>query len=222
MSTLNKFHIDLDSLLTLQGLGVFWKDISGRYLGCNSVISTKLNFASRHDIEGMSDFDLPIRKCEADALHHGDLQVIKSATAMQFDYSINQNHEVIRFSTFKAPLFDEYGKIVGIYGIDNYQFANLLKPHSTLSKDKLKNNLKTNLSLIHKDTHETLTLAQQQSKCLMLLIAGYSSKQIANKLGLSSRTVDYYLQHIRKILGCASSKEMITTYYSQIVNKFSY
>lgn len=67
----------------------------------------------------------------------------------------------------------------------------------------------------HKDTLKPLALTRQQFNCFSMLMNGYSSKQIARALELSPRTVDNYLQHIRKLLGCHSGKEMISTYLSQ-------
>jgi len=65
---------------------------------------------------------------------------------------------------------------------------------------------------LHKGTRQPLTLAPQQSKCLQLLLQGYSSKEIAIKLNLSYRTVEHYLQRLRSMLGCRTSKEMIAAY----------
>lgn len=70
--------------------------------------------------------------------------------------------------------------------------------------------------LFHKDTSKPVVLAKQQMRCYQLLIEGDSAKEIAAKLDLSIRTVNHYLGHIRKILGCRSSKEMIAVYNTAI------
>lgn len=68
------------------------------------------------------------------------------------------------------------------------------------------------LTLFHKNTNEPLILSIQQSRCLKLLLQGYSSKAIAIKMNISHRTVEHYIENIRKILGCKTSKELIVTY----------
>lgn len=55
-------------------------------------------------------------------------------------------------------------------------------------------------------------LSIQQINCLNLLMQGNSAKQIANQLHLSQRTVENYLQHIRKKMSCKSSLELIHKY----------
>lgn len=71
--------------------------------------------------------------------------------------------------------------------------------------------------LFHKDNAKPIILAPQQMKCFKLLIAGLTAKEIAVQLNLSYRTVNHYLDRLRKVLGCRSSKEMISVYRSQMV-----
>lgn len=71
--------------------------------------------------------------------------------------------------------------------------------------------------LFHKDSAKPIILAPQQMKCFKLLVAGLTAKEMAIKLNLSYRTINHYLDRLRKILGCRSSKEMISVYRSQIL-----
>lgn len=66
--------------------------------------------------------------------------------------------------------------------------------------------------ILNNDTLNPLYLAPQQMRCLILLLSGKSSKEIGLKLGLSHRSVEHYIQNIRKILGCKNSKELMTSY----------
>lgn len=52
-------------------------------------------------------------------------------------------------------------------------------------------------------------LPPQQARCLKLLLEGKTSKQIAVELGLSYRTVEHYLQFVRKKLNCRNKIELI-------------
>jgi len=61
-------------------------------------------------------------------------------------------------------------------------------------------------------------LPPQQYRCVQLLAAGHSAKQIAALLNLSKRTVENYLAHVKKILRCHNSKELIAMYYSLELN----
>jgi len=103
------------------------------------------------------------------------------------------------------------------FTLKNDLLSNSLKFKEEFMKDlSLKKSNNSEIMLIHKDNNKVISLAPHQSKCLILLLDGNSSKSIANKLGLSARTVDHYLNAIRKILGCKNSKELIALYLDQI------
>jgi shikimate kinase len=72
------------------------------------------------------------------------------------------------------------------------------------------------LVLMHKSTNKLIAIPPQQKKCLLMLSLGLSSKEIGIRLNLSYRTVEHYLAHLRKVLDCRSSKELIIAYYDQL------
>jgi shikimate kinase len=72
-----------------------------------------------------------------------------------------------------------------------------------------------NVVLLNKTTNQFVRLSLQQSKCMNLLAAGYKNQQIAMTLGLSIRTVQHYIDHIRLLVDCPSSKELITLYHTK-------
>src|SRR5579871_3000383 len=91
------FNIKLNDLFKLPGnVGIFWKNIEGYYLGCNDMLASICKLHSRHDIEGRSDFDLPMQQAEAATLRQGDAKVIQVSCALQFQYCITQNNQIIK------------------------------------------------------------------------------------------------------------------------------
>jgi DNA-binding CsgD family transcriptional regulator len=83
--------------------------------------------------------------------------------------------------------------------------------HSTQSQENT-----TQLKVIHKSLHMPIYLPSQQAKCLLLLIKGKSAKEIAIKMKLSHRTVEHYIERIRRQLGCSSTRELIVSYNDQL------
>lgn len=69
----------------------------------------------------------------------------------------------------------------------------------------------------HKETGLSLHLSPQRSQCMRYLLDGKSTKEIAHAMRLAPKTVDHYLEMLRKELGCRSSKELITSYAHQVV-----
>lgn len=57
---------------------VFWKDIHGKYLGCNAPFAKAAGVTNPEDIIGKTDFDLPWPQREAEAYRADDQAVISS------------------------------------------------------------------------------------------------------------------------------------------------
>lgn len=64
---------------------------------------------------------------------------------------------------------------------------------------------------LHKGNHE-LSLSLRELQCLHFLSKGFTSKDIANALGISYRTVEHYLLNLRNKADCADKAELIELY----------
>lgn len=56
---------------------------------------------------------------------------------------------------------------------------------------------------------QTKTLTDRQIECCALLLNGKTAKEIGFALGLSARTVEYYLNNIKSKLNCKNKSELI-------------
>lgn len=70
----------------------------------------------------------------------------------------------------------------------------------------------SDLIQLHNETYESVHLTEQQAICLKLLAHGKSSKEIARDLDISYRTVEGHIAKLMELLGCSSSKELISLY----------
>lgn len=84
--------------------------------------------------------------------------------------------------------------------------------------DTSNNSTHTSFNIIHKKLNMPVYLSSQQGKCLVYLMQGKSAKEIALAMNLSHRTVEHYLEKIRKILDCTSNKELIVSYCDQFIS----
>jgi len=69
--------------------------------------------------------------------------------------------------------------------------------------------------LYHQKTHQPIELTAQQALCLKLLAQGKSAKEIGQELDISYRTVEGHISKTMEIVGCSSSKELISLYLNQ-------
>lgn len=117
ISTLHsaKFAIDLESMLSIPA-SVFWKDIRGVYLGCNDVMAELASLSSRQAVVGIDDVELVGHDAAMIFIDH-DREVIRSSTPRVVDeYFRNEQGSLIKGFSTKAPLFDQDGILVGLWG----------------------------------------------------------------------------------------------------------
>ncbi len=97
---------------------VFWKNLNGNYLGCNTAFAKDAGLNKMEDIIGKSDFDMTW-KDHAEIYRADDKNVMLTNTA-QLNYEepmTTFNGQSLVLRTSKVPLHDGTGKVIGIIGI---------------------------------------------------------------------------------------------------------
>lgn len=94
----------------------WWKDLKGRYLGCNQRAAEMLGLNSEAEIIGKTDYDLPWA-INADALVANDKLTIKTKKVYSQEEEATDAHgNVLTFLVTKAPLLDDNQKVIGVIG----------------------------------------------------------------------------------------------------------
>jgi len=105
-----------DHLLNLTPSSVYWKDLSGIYLGCNLSMLGMVGLSSLKEIIGKTDYDLPWRGF-ADTLKKNDREVVQFGKLLHFEETgMLANGNIIVVISNKMPLVDQSGNVVGIIG----------------------------------------------------------------------------------------------------------
>ncbi len=100
-------------------LAVFWKDLNGRYLGCNAPFARAAGFATPDEVVGKTDFDLPWPRLEAEAYRADDLAVISANEPQLHIIEPLQQADGSRIvvDTSKVPLVGPGNAPYGVVGI---------------------------------------------------------------------------------------------------------
>ena len=108
---------------------IFWKDRNSVYLGCNHNFAIAAGLSSPEEIVGLTDYDLPWKKEEADFFRECDARIMETDTP-EYHIIAPQLHadgKQAWLDTIKIPLHDAQGNVVGILGsyedITERQFA---------------------------------------------------------------------------------------------------
>jgi PAS domain S-box-containing protein len=117
------YRIMLDNLPYL----TWFKDLEGKYLHVNQAFAQSYR-RKQEDIIGKSDFDLcPYEK--AMDFHNSDEEVKKSKKRQFFEQIASLSDSKTNFETYKTPVFDKKGNVIGIAGI-----AREITEHSQMEK----------------------------------------------------------------------------------------
>lgn len=98
-------------------VSIYWKDVEGKYLGCNICQAELLNLSSPEEIKGKTDFDL-YPAVDANILRETDSRVIKSqkAQTLQEEGTLPILGRT-KFLTKKIPLLNSEKIVIGILGV---------------------------------------------------------------------------------------------------------
>lgn len=98
---------------------IFWKDAELRYCGCNKLFCLDAGFDSPEQLIGLSDFDLPWSREEAEFYRACDAKVMQDNEPQPHIVETQKRADGAQewLETSKIPLSDEHGKVVGILGV---------------------------------------------------------------------------------------------------------
>lgn len=121
------------------------------------------------------------------------------------EVNVRKDNAALSLLSIKAPWYDDQNKIIGTYGC-----SIVLGRHALAESLSLMQNLGLlNASLAVNNTSPLFALSKRQRECLQLTLRGYTAKKIAKEVGLSHRTVEEYLNHIKAKMGARTKLELI-------------
>ena len=108
--------LDYAIIDAIDSICIYWKDLEGRVVGCNKSLCRIAGVASREEIIGKTDFELPWRS-EAVKIRELDHAVVSNNRSYRMHETIIMDDgSVSIFLTTKTPLVKN-NKIVGVVGV---------------------------------------------------------------------------------------------------------
>jgi len=183
-------------------IAIFWKDLLGKYLGCNMNMTRLLGYASPKDIIGRKDQDL-IWSQYSQQLELGDNYVIanKKVHTTQEQVVIKNNKTTLLLTT-KAPLEDSGGKLIGVIGtmldLENNNFTNF---NMALINQMVQNSKSLALQQIKHDIKSPLTgiIALGEFISLGHLKDEEGLKDLIGHLGEASSSLNKFLDYLSSV-----------------------
>jgi DNA-binding CsgD family transcriptional regulator len=151
--------------------------------------------------------------------HNNNLLSTKKWTIYEEQGSL-LNDLIFSCISFKFPLFNLQDKIIGVFGISALTDRTVFKEAENLSTSMdriIQTGLISSSKNIMPGFHiNDVYFSKQEIKCLRLLVAGRTIKSIAQQMCLSPRTVEYYLDNIKRKLHIKTKSELIEKVIQQI------
>ena len=196
----------------------WWKNLDLEIQAVSDCTLPLINAKEQDEVIGITDYDVKCKAAEkADIFRAQDRKVISEKRVIKyFDVVEYHQNEPQIIQSIKAPLYCSVGKICGVSVYAFILDDSFFKTLSRLTEDA-DNPFYANLSAkeLSRGSYELPTnygnikLSKRQSECMFYLIRGNLAKQIANKLGLSPRTIEYYIELIKAKYKCYSKNELI-------------
>lgn len=196
--------IDIDNCLQSYQ-PVYLKNCAGIYLNCNIHWAQNVCLSSVEDIVGKTDKDIFEDSNEVALINKNDQELLKTKTPSVFMENITlKNVQRCSMLTYKMPIKNRAGIIVGIIGtsinieknIDNAHLNNLPSAENGQYNDKL-----------------NINISKRERQCLYHLVRGMTAKEIARILNLSPRTIEFYIENMKKKFSCVNRIDLIAKAY---------
>ncbi|MDF1760813.1 MAG: LuxR C-terminal-related transcriptional regulator [Coxiellaceae bacterium] len=197
-----------EALLASIPIPIVWKRIDSSYICCSLIGAKMIGAKDLDEISGMSDYTLPNGPTQlADTFVNQDKEIIATQQCTHYlDIHSSYDNEIPVYLSTKNPVFDESGKCIAtcttLEKLNSSPLpilANELLNRSNKSQDSLK--------VYNSITQSIFTT--RELDCIFFLIRGYSSKETAERLNLSYRTVEFYTQNIKNKLALNTKKQLI-------------
>lgn len=181
---MNNWNINPESLLNIPGnVWIYWKNLDGLYLGSNDSMAEDFQLANRKDVIGRSDFDFDhLSPKSAKVFRDEDNIIVTQRIVKNFHETAILKDKVDAFSTIKMPLYQD-DHLIGLVGI-SYKISSDID------------------QLLEK-------LSKRENEVVMLLIKGHTAQGIGAELGLSTRTIESYINNIKFKLNVNNKQELI-------------
>jgi DNA-binding CsgD family transcriptional regulator len=135
---------------------------------------------------GKSDFAMPWGKSYAEQYLQDDYKVLQGKPKLRYiEPQIQASGKEVMVRVSKNPWYNKKGILKG-----------LICSYDVITYDN------------------RLILPPQQIKCLQLTALGLTAKQIAKKMRLTPRTVEFYLLVIKQKLACRNKLELVQKAYT--------
>lgn len=198
-----QINLEIEHILGSTGQFIVAKDRNSRYLYCNELYAEYLDLDSPASLVGKNDADF-FPASLSNIFRWGDVHTMKGGLFINVPEILIRNEEIISILTTKNRLKNKNDETVGTV----VSVLNLSALATTPPPEQLPQVSDENLyQYIIENNCDFFT--PREFEVFKYIFLGYYSKQIAKKLNISSKTVEYHIEKIKNKLQCSHKNYII-------------
>ncbi len=199
-----------DALLVIkQNPGFYFaKDLQSTYYSASESFLLIAGIQKNKDIQGKTDADLPLENNIEEVRFHDSHVVTQQTSWTGYECgrtAFSPQADVYCFNT-KTPLINDSNEIIGLFGVMFPLSAKIDVPLVGKLNKQL-NDPEQNYHFVTPPALQHLT--PQELICWFFILRGKTSKQIAQAMKISPKTVDFHLINIKNKLNIKYKKDII-------------
>lgn len=197
------------SILDQLPSSIAWKDAELKYLGANKNLIHSMGLKDPQQLIGVNDQQLLIHEPQlSDFFIQQDMTVLAGNT-IEIIHTLDNDKENRTYLLQKSPLKDNNGQIAGVILLCSpFPAADLCSYLKQIDR-KYYDIQKDQTHYVIDENHNPVGLSTRELECLFLQIRGKTAKEIADILGLSKRTIEFYIDNMKSKFGCFNKTELI-------------
>lgn len=188
---------------------IYVKDEQYRYIECNDNVLSFLGFTHIDQLLGKTDYDL-FNACFARQYIQHDQATVAAGKLRVIESMLTGHGDIILMSAQKYRFFEEETQQSGIVGISMILNDRLIQSFVSMLDYTDFNEFHQNDSLfgIQVNQNALKPLTSKELEVLYYILRGLTQIQIADKLNLSSRTVEDYVNRAKLKLRCSNKAQL--------------
>lgn len=134
---------------------IYWKDVNGKYLGCNDLQAKSLNLESKMSIIGKTDFELPWPEGFAEEFRKNDIEVMRRDETKITEEPSTMDGKSVTVLSQKVVLKNKAEKIIGVLGI-SLDITDRKEKEQLIIEGKVHKTAKTEQEKFRKDVRQMI------------------------------------------------------------------
>ncbi len=212
-------ELAMQKILDIMPGDIYWKDINGKFLGCNKRQAENYGFKNVHSLIGKEDKDF-LKEGLAKEIKANDKKIITTRTEQLMEeqtYVITNKKWVKKWMlSHKSPLIGESNEVIGLVGISIDISKQKKLEQILLSKtEELSLSLEYKTNFLNMLSHEIRTPLHIISSIVEEMkqnISSFSKKEIDNILEILSDNNKRLIKLLTHLLNSANNAKGQTTY----------